>query len=43
VGRRDGPLGLGVLRHSWLDLDRIWALGLMLSGAAAIAVSAWGQ
>jgi hypothetical protein len=33
-------LGLKALRAAWLDLDVVWALGLMLSGAAAI-LTAW--
>jgi len=33
-------LGLQVLRRAWLDLDVVWALGLMLSGAAAM-LTAW--
>ena len=34
--------GLQALRAAWLDLDVVWALGLMLSGAAAIA-TAWAS
>ena len=30
-------LGLGALRSAWLDIERTWAWGLMVSGAAAIA------
>jgi hypothetical protein len=33
-------LGLQVLRRAWLDLDVVWALGLMVSGAAAM-LTAW--
>jgi hypothetical protein len=33
-------LGLQVLRRAWLDLDVVWALGLMVSGAAAL-LTAW--
>jgi hypothetical protein len=33
-------LGLRVLRAAWLDLDRMWALCLVVAGAAALAI-AW--
>lgn len=33
-------LGLQFLRRSWFDLDVVWALSLMLAGAAAVAVAA---
>jgi hypothetical protein len=33
-------IGLQALRSAWLDLDAVWALGLIVSGAAAIA-TAW--
>jgi hypothetical protein len=33
-------LGLQALRSAWIDLDRVWAAGLVLSGAAAVA-TAW--
>jgi hypothetical protein len=33
-------LGLRALRAAWLDLDAVWALGLIASGAAAVA-TAW--
>jgi hypothetical protein len=33
-------LGLQALRSAWFDLDRVWALGLVVSGAAALA-TAW--
>jgi hypothetical protein len=33
-------LGLQVLRRAWLDLDAVWALGLIVSGAAAM-FTAW--
>ncbi len=33
-------LGLQALRSAWIDLDMVWALGLVVSGAAAIA-TAW--
>ena len=29
-------LGLQALRAAWLDLDRVWAIGLIVSGMAAI-------
>ena len=32
-------LGLRALRGAWLDLDAVWALGLMASGAAAVATA----
>jgi hypothetical protein len=32
-------LGLRALRSAWLDLDFVWALGLMASGAAGIATA----
>lgn len=32
-------LGLRALRSAWLDLDLVWALGLIASGAAAIATA----
>ena len=32
-------LGLRALRASWLDLDAVWAAGLIVSGAAAIATA----
>jgi len=35
-------LGLQVLRRAWLDLDVVWALGLMVSGAAAM-LTAWNS
>jgi len=31
--------GLQALRATWFDLDRIWAIGLIASGAAAIGLS----
>lgn len=31
--------GLQALRKTWLDLDRVWALGLIVSGVAAIGLS----
>jgi len=33
-------LGLQALRSAWIDLDGVWAAGLVISGAAAIA-TAW--
>ncbi len=33
-------LGLGALRSAWIDLDVVWAGGLIVSGGAAIA-TAW--
>jgi hypothetical protein len=33
-------LGLQVLRRAWLDLDVVWALGLIVSGVAAM-LTAW--
>ena len=33
-------IGLQALRSAWIDLDKVWALGLVVSGAAAIA-TAW--
>ena len=30
-------LGLRMLQRAWLNLDRVWAIGLMLAGVAAIA------
>jgi hypothetical protein len=32
-------LGLGALRAAWLDLDSVWALGLIASGVAAVAMA----
>ena len=32
-------LGLRALRSAWLDLDIVWALGLIASGAAAVAMA----
>jgi len=32
-------LGLRALRAAWLDLDKVWALGLMAAGAAALATA----
>ncbi|MEJ8822054.1 hypothetical protein WKW80_08380 [Variovorax humicola] len=32
-------LGLRALRSAWLDLDKVWALGLMASGGAAVATA----
>ena len=32
-------LGLRVLQRTWLDLDRVWALGLIAAGAAALATA----
>ena len=32
-------LGLRALRSAWLDLDLVWALGLIVSGAAAVAMA----
>ena len=32
-------LGLRVLRAAWLDLDLVWALGLIASGTAALALA----
>ena len=32
-------LGLGALRHAWFDLDRVWSIGLIASGLAAIALA----
>jgi hypothetical protein len=32
-------LGLRALRTTWLDLDRVWAIGLMASGGAAVATA----
>lgn len=32
-------LGLRALRSTWLDLDKVWALGLMAAGAAALATA----
>ncbi len=34
-------LGLRALRSAWLDLDVVWAIGLIFSGLAAVAL-AWG-
>ena len=33
-------IGLQALRSAWIDLDKVWAIGLVVSGAAAIA-TAW--
>jgi hypothetical protein len=30
-------LGLRALQRTWFDLDRVWALGLIVAGAAALA------
>lgn len=35
-------LGLRALRAAWLDLDVVWALGLIASGAAAVATALAG-
>ena len=35
-------LGLRALRSAWLDLDVVWALGLIASGAAAVATAWFG-
>lgn len=32
-------LGLRMLQRSWLNLDRVWALGLMAAGGAALATA----
>ena len=32
-------LGLRALRTAWLDLDAVWALALIASGAAAVATA----
>lgn len=32
-------LGLRVLQRAWLNLDRIWAVGLMAAGVAALATA----
>jgi hypothetical protein len=32
-------LGLRALRAAWLDLDSVWALGLIASGVAAVAMA----
>ncbi|MDM0113075.1 hypothetical protein QTI66_13030 [Variovorax sp. J22R133] len=32
-------LGLRALRRAWLDLDKVWALGLVASGGAAVATA----
>ncbi len=32
-------LGLRVLQRAWLNLDRVWAVGLMAAGVAAIATA----
>lgn len=32
-------LGLRALRAAWLNLDRVWAIGLIASGAAAVALA----
>jgi hypothetical protein len=32
-------LGLRALRTAWIDLDKVWALGLMTAGAAALATA----
>lgn len=34
-------LGLRVLRRAWLDLDIVWALCLIASGAAGMALALW--
>lgn len=34
-------LGLQALRSAWIDLDTVWALGLVVSGTAAIATAWW--
>jgi len=34
--------GLRALRSTWLDLDAVWALGLIASGAAAMAMAVAG-
>lgn len=34
-------LGLRALRSAWLDLDVVWALGLIVSGGAAGAMAMW--
>jgi hypothetical protein len=31
-----GILGLAVLRHAWLNVDRIWAVALLTAGAATL-------
>ena len=33
-------LGLGVLSKGWFDLERVWALSLILVGAIALATAA---
>lgn len=33
-------LGLGFLRRSWLDLDRLWAASLVVTGVAGLAAAA---
>jgi hypothetical protein len=35
-------LGLQVLRTTWLDLDIVWSLGLVASGAAGVATALIG-
>ena len=32
-------LGLGFLRRTWLDLDRVWGASLVLAGAAGMALA----
>ena len=34
-------LGLRALRSTWLDLDVVWALSLIASGGAAVALALW--
>jgi hypothetical protein len=36
-------LGLRALRSAWLDLDKVWALGLIASGGAAVATALAAQ
>jgi hypothetical protein len=34
-----GLLGLSVLRHAWLNVDRLWALALLVAGAATLLLA----
>jgi hypothetical protein len=36
-------VGLRVLQYAWLDLNALWALSLIVSGAAALASSLPGS
>jgi hypothetical protein len=34
-----GILGLSVLRHAWLNVDRLWALALLIAGATTLLLA----